>query len=86
VSEYLEHGQQDPSDDVVDEARSEDTLREEEPVDLTGHPAVDEVLQSMQGLQQRPVEEHVAIFEAAHEKLRAALANAGDRPNGPASS
>jgi hypothetical protein len=86
VSEYLEHGQQDPSDDVVDGARSEDSLRAEEPVDLTGHPAVDEVLQSMQGLQQRPVEEHVAIFEAAHEKLRTALASAGDRPNGPAGS
>lgn len=47
--------------------------------DLTGHPVVDEVLEAMQGLQDRPVEEHVAVFEAAHEKLRAALTDAGDR-------
>lgn len=51
--------------------------------DLTGDPAVDEVLRTMQGLQERPVEEHVAVFESAHEKLRAALAQAGDRPSGP---
>lgn len=51
--------------------------------DLTGDPAVDEVLRTMQGLQGRPVDEHVAVFEAAHEKLRAALAQAGDRPSGP---
>lgn len=50
-----------------------------EPVESTGHPVVDEVLETMQGLQDRPVEEHVAIFEAAHEKLRAALTDAGDR-------
>jgi hypothetical protein len=50
---------------------------------LTGNHTVDEVLRSMQGLQDRPVEEHVAVFEAAHEKLRAALAEAADRPSGP---
>lgn len=49
----------------------------------TGHPVVDEVLRSMQGLQDRPVEEHVSVFEAAHEKLRAALADAGNAPDGP---
>lgn len=47
--------------------------------ELTGHPVVDEVLETMRGLQDRPVEEHVAIFEAAHEKLRATLTDAGDR-------
>jgi hypothetical protein len=49
----------------------------------TGNHAVDEVLRTMQGLQDRPLEEHVALFEAAHEKLRAALAEAADRPSGP---
>ena len=49
----------------------------------TGNQAVDDVLRTMQGLQDRPVEEHVAVFEAAHEKLRAALADAADRPSGP---
>lgn len=47
--------------------------------ELTGHPLVDEVLETMRGLQDRPVEEHVAIFEAAHEKLRATLTDAGER-------
>lgn len=44
----------------------------------TGHPAVDEVLASLAGLEERPVAEHVAVFEAAHDRLRAALAEAGD--------
>ena len=44
----------------------------------TGHPAVDEVLASLTGLEHRPVAEHVAVFETAHDRLRAALADAGD--------
>jgi len=51
--------------------------------ELTGHDAVDGVLRSLEGLGDKPVEEHVAIFESAHEQLRAALADAGDRPGGP---
>jgi hypothetical protein len=51
-------------------------------VELTGHDAVDEVLGSLDGLEGRPVAEHVAVFEAAHEALRAALAEAGDRSGG----
>lgn len=54
------------------------------PSELTGHEAVDGVLRSLEGLGDKPVEEHVAIFESAHEQLRAALADAGDRPGGPA--
>jgi len=53
-------------------------------VELTGHEAVDEVLRSLDTLDGRPVDEHVAVFESAHETLRAALASAGDRPGGPA--
>jgi hypothetical protein len=45
---------------------------------VTGHPAVDEVLESLHGLEARPVSEHVAAFEAAHESLRAALSGAGE--------
>lgn len=52
--------------------------------ELTGHEAVDGVLRSLEGLGDKPVEEHVAIFESAHEQLRAALADAGNRPGGPA--
>ena len=43
----------------------------------TGDPAVDEVLSSLEGLADRPVEEHVAVFERAHDRLRAALSDAG---------
>jgi hypothetical protein len=32
----------------------------------------------MAGLDGRPVSEHVAVFEAAHDRLRSALAHAGD--------
>lgn len=44
----------------------------------TGHPAVDEVLRSLGDLEGRPVDEHVAAFEEAHDRLRRALSNAGD--------
>jgi hypothetical protein len=47
------------------------------PPEPTGDPAVDEVLASLEGLDARPLAEHVAVFEAAHDRLRAALADAG---------
>jgi hypothetical protein len=40
----------------------------------TGDASVDAVLASLTGLDDLPVAEHVAVFEAAHEKLQAALA------------
>jgi hypothetical protein len=46
----------------------------------TGHPLVDEVLQSLQTLDDRPAAEHVVVFEAAHDRLRAALTGSGDEP------
>jgi hypothetical protein len=53
-----------------------------EPVDAdavsTGHPAVDEVLRSLDELDGRPVDEHVAAFEQAHEALRRTLSGAAD--------
>jgi hypothetical protein len=42
----------------------------------TGHPDVDAVIASLDGLEGRPVSEHVAVFESAHDRLRAALADA----------
>ncbi|PUA79219.1 hypothetical protein [Nocardioides currus] len=47
----------------------------EEPADVptTGVAAVDEVLAAVARLEGRPVEEHVAVFEQAHERLRRAL-------------
>ncbi|UFN45253.1 hypothetical protein [Nocardioides okcheonensis] len=42
-------------------------------VEPTGVDAVDRVLAEVDGLADRPVAEHVAVFEAAHERLRRAL-------------
>ena len=38
-----------------------------------GDAAVDEVLASVAALDDRPVDEHVAVFEQAHDRLRRAL-------------
>ena len=43
----------------------------------TGHQAVDAVIGSLSGLDDLPVEEHVAVFEQAHESLRRTLVGAG---------
>ncbi|MGZ5418231.1 MAG: hypothetical protein ACXWDI_13710 [Nocardioides sp.] len=50
------------------------------PVERTGNPVVDSVLDSLRELEQMPVSEHVAVFEAAHDRLRGALADAGEPP------
>ena len=47
-------------------------------VEHTGHPVVDRVLDSLDGLADAPVADHVAVFESAHDQLRGALANAGE--------
>jgi hypothetical protein len=47
-------------------AQAVDTVR-------TGVPEVDSVLAEVEGLRGRPVAEHVAVFERAHETLRRAL-------------
>ena len=49
-------------------------------VQHTGNPVVDSVLDSLRELDDVPVSEHVAVFEAAHERLRGALADAGETP------
>jgi hypothetical protein len=50
----------------------------------TGHAGVDEVLASLADLDTRPAAEHVAVFENAQERLRAALSEAGDDEANPA--
>jgi len=50
--------------------------------EATGNPTVDAVLESLAGLEDTPVDEHVAVFETAHDTLRGALANAGNPPTG----
>ena len=47
-------------------------LHDAEPV-RTGLDDVDIVIAAVQGLEERPLEEHVGVFETAHELLRRAL-------------
>jgi hypothetical protein len=74
-----------PEDNVEEVPTDEAGHPEPEAVDhgsdltpTTGHPAVDEVLRSLDDLDGRPVDEHVAAFEKAHEELRRALSSAGE--------
>ncbi len=46
----------------------------------TGLPDVDGVLAEVATLAERPVEEHVAVYESAHEVLRGALDGAPLQP------
>jgi hypothetical protein len=45
----------------------------------TGNERVDDVVRSLDSLEGRPAEEHVAVFEAAHRELRDALSSS-DQP------
>ena len=73
MSEQTPHADEAP--EMVDAATDTDD-------EQTGHPEVDAVLASLQELPERPVAEHVAVFESAHDRLRAALADAADGPTG----
>lgn len=52
---------------------------EVEPVEATGDPHVDAVVESLGVLDDLPVAGHVAVFEQAHDSLRRTLA--GGPPN-----
>ena len=54
------------------ELRDDAELREHQRI-RTGVDRVDAVVVAVEGLADRPVEEHVAVFERAHEQLRRAL-------------
>lgn len=73
--------------DALDEQRR-DALLEDTPEEAaarapglveTGNPVVDEVIASLEGLDAVPVDEHVALFEQAHEQLRRTLSGAGEQ-------
>lgn len=63
--------------DTDDEARARADASSVDPP-VTGHDGVDEVLRSLNSLDGVPVDEHVAVFEQAHEQLRRTLSGAGD--------
>ena len=76
-----------PTQDVADAAsqaadEAGDVAGDEHVVESTGHPEVDAVLASLADLDGRPVAEHVSVFEDAHDRLRTALADAGNDPSG----
>lgn len=68
--------------DETDDAVAEPDLSAAAPtrVEHTGNPVVDSVLDSLEELDRLPPAEHVAVFEAAHERLRGALSDAGEPP------
>jgi hypothetical protein len=63
--------------DVFQGGEFDDEQLSTEPV-RTGDSSIDAVLQSVEALGETPVDEHVAVFEQAHEQLRRAL----DAPSG----
>ncbi|WP_110205718.1 hypothetical protein [Nocardioides daejeonensis] len=68
----------DESDHGSEGSQVEETPTAVPGVPGTGNPAVDRVLGEVAGVGGRPLTEHVATFERAHESLRAAL----DSPRG----
>jgi len=50
----------------------------------TGVESVDEVIAAVEGLEERPIEEHVGVFETAQEQLRRALDAQQQAPRPPA--
>jgi hypothetical protein len=65
----------DPADAATPDPATSGRPSEAEP--RTGVAAVDDVLDRLAAVEDRPVEEHVAAFERAHEDLRRALDSAG---------
>ncbi len=87
MSEHFEdHAVPEPArpsaEDIDPAATGPEAAHEGAEVEPTGHPDVDAVVASLAGLDGRPVSEHVAVFESAHDRLRSALADAGNHPSG----
>jgi len=57
--------------DAVDTADASEATAA--PAASVGHPEVDEVVASFERLDALPVDQHVTVFESAHDRLRAAL-------------
>ena len=62
-----------------DPAQPEDVPPEPERV-RTGVAGVDEVIAAVEELEERPIEEHVGVFETAQDRLRRALDAPDDDP------
>lgn len=71
-------------------AGEDPTVAADEAPVRTGVARVDEVLAAVEELEERPIEEHVGVFETAHDELRRALdadpnpgPHPGPRPGAP---
>ena len=56
---------------------SEEPVAADDPV-RTGVSGVDDVIRAVEELEERPLEEHVGVFEAAQSRLRQALDDRGE--------
>jgi hypothetical protein len=68
-----EHNPEPEQPDTPPDVGPAETGQEFDEPERTGVEEVDDVLADLQGLQDRPVEEHPGAFEQAHERLRQAL-------------
>ena len=74
-------GSEEPAEgDAVAELTAESSEAPAESV-TTGVKVVDDVLGTLEGLDESSVEEHLPIFEAAHQQLRGALDGADQETN-----
>jgi hypothetical protein len=76
----VEVSREDVSEDAPEAATPDLSAAAPSRVEHTGNPVVDSVLDSLEELDRLPPSEHVAVFEAAHERLRGALSDAGEPP------
>ncbi|KQZ66283.1 hypothetical protein ASD66_22320 [Nocardioides sp. Root151] len=78
ASDVFEADASTPVEDYADETEDQSAAGDAEDhapaaTTHTGNHAVDRVLDSLDTLADKPVDEHVAVFEQAHEQLRGAL-------------
>ena len=67
-----------PADDIALDSAADDSIDRSTAPEPTGHDTVDRVTASLVELDGLPVDEHVAVFESAHDRLRAVLASGGE--------
>ena len=72
AAEHVEPDLEEPTSEDTEDTDDRDLSGPEEPV-RTGVPAVDAVLDEVDGLDEAPLAEHLDAFERAHDSLRSAL-------------
>jgi hypothetical protein len=82
--EYVDQGEPDSQAVSIDESAPEPVAPAFTESNETGDADVDAVVSSLNGLDDLPVADHVAVFEQAHESLRRTLAGAGAGQDSPA--